>query len=97
LRRIHPKPRRITLREVFQPYTSANISPKIYESGKRIVHASRVSPANWVIFVDAIFEMMRITQKSVTRVVNRNEFIGAILFCVLVKSKEIRIFKTETV
>ena len=69
----------------------------MYDNGKRIVPASRVRPANWVIFVEAILEIINMTQKSVTRIVKRNEFIGAILFCVLVKSKEIRIFKTETV
>ena len=51
------------------------MSPKIYDNGKRIVPASSVKPANCVIFVDAIFEMIRMTQKSVTRIVKRNEFI----------------------
>ena len=75
LRTIQANQRRITLRETFQPYTSAKTSPKIYDKGKRIVPASRVSPANWVILVEAILEMISMTQKNVTRVVNRNEFI----------------------
>ncbi len=75
LRTIQANQRRITLRETFQPYTSAKTSPKIYDKGKRIVPASRVSPANWVILVEAILEMISMTQKNVTRVVNRKEFM----------------------
>jgi hypothetical protein len=38
-----------------------------------MVPASSVNPANWVILVDAIFEMTRITQKRLTSMVNRKE------------------------